>query len=48
MSEMKSATNVLNPSSRILPSCTASAVEDLIDMLSAVLMGCLEILEFLA
>lgn len=31
-----------------LSSCTASAVEDLIDMLPAVLVGGLEILELLA
>ncbi len=31
-----------------LPSCTPSAVEDLIDMLPAVLMGCLEVLQLLA
>jgi hypothetical protein len=30
------------------PSCTPSAVEDLIDMLPAVFVGCLEILELLA
>jgi hypothetical protein len=30
------------------PSCTPPAVEDLIDMLPAVLVGCLKILELLA
>jgi hypothetical protein len=40
----------LNPNSSLTdpPSCTPSAVEDLINMLPAVLVGCLKVLELLA
>jgi hypothetical protein len=39
-----------NPDSSLTdpPSCTPSAVEDLINMLPAVLVGCLKVLELLA